>query len=166
MITLKTDYVGEYKISKNCFLDLELYIEKYEPYYLKLLLGADLYALFKADLTAVDPQIPQTTRFLSIFNSFTSDEDGCVRDSEGIRKMLVQFIYFRFVRESSHFNTAAGQVVNNVEVSSNTPYAGYNLMEAYNQGIKNFQTIQWYIRDNDDVYPEENMQFLDYESGI
>ena len=31
-ITQTSDFIGEYKINKSCFDDLELFIEKYEPW--------------------------------------------------------------------------------------------------------------------------------------
>lgn len=166
MITQKIDFVGQYKVSKTCHDQLQKYIDKYEPFYLARLMGADLKALFDADLTVSTPQVPQTSPYTELFNPFSIDEDGCLRESEGILAMLVQFIYFHYVRDSSSFNTQSGQVQNQVEVSTVTPYNGYNLVESYNQGVKNFREIQWYILDNPTDYPAENIQFLEYISGI
>ena len=73
-IVVNTDFKGEYNVSKNCYDQLDTYIEKYEKKYLTKLLGAELYALFIADLTVTDPQVPQTQRFLDIFNDFSIDE--------------------------------------------------------------------------------------------
>lgn len=165
-IVVNTDFVGEYSVSKTCFNDLDKYITKYEEYYLCNLLGAELYALFITDLTATSPQIPQTARFLDIFNSFKIDDNSCLRSSEGIRNMLVQFIYFQFIRDSNYKKTATGVVLSNPEVATMSPYLGYNLVEAYNEGVHNYKEIQWYICDNDTDYPEENIQHLNSISGI
>ena len=89
-IVVKTDFRGEYNISKNCYDQLDFFIEKYENYYLVRLLGAELYTLFIADLTVTNPQIPQTSRFLNIFNLFNIDDNNCIVISEGIREMLVK----------------------------------------------------------------------------
>ncbi len=91
-IVLNTDFKGEYKVPNTCFDELDVFIEKYEKHYLLQLLGAELYGLFKADLTVIDPQTPQTARFLSVFNEFDLDISACLFSSSGMRKMLVKFI--------------------------------------------------------------------------
>ena len=72
-IVVNTDFKGEYNVSKNCYDLIDFYIEKYEKKYLTKLLGAELYALFIADLTVTDPQVPQTQRFIDIFDEQEED---------------------------------------------------------------------------------------------
>jgi hypothetical protein len=164
-IVVNTDFTGEYNISKNCYDQIDFYIEKYEKKYLLGLLGAELYTLFIADLTATNPQIPQTTRFLDIFNSFNIDESVCIITSEGIRKMLTQLIYFHYLRENQVQNTSGGTVRNAVELGTNASFMG-NEVQSYNQGVNNSHAIQWFICDKSDIYPEENIQLLENISGI
>lgn len=164
-IVVKTDFKGEYNISKTCYDQLDFYIEKYENYYLVRLLGAELYNLLISDLTATDPQVPQTTKFLNVFNPFSIDEHSYLYYSEGIREMLVQFIYFHYVRENQVINSASGTVTNSVELGVNAKFMG-NIVQVYNQGVKNACAIQWYINENELEYPEENMQPFEYTSGI
>jgi len=164
-IVVNTDFTGEYNISKNCYDQIDFYIEKYEKKYLLKLLGAELYDLFISDLTVTNPQVPQTQRFLDIFNSFNIDESSCVVTSEGIRKMLTQLIYFHYVRENQVINTAGGTVSNSVELGLPASFKG-NIVQAYNEGVDNSHAIQWYICDNSTDYPEENIQLLENTSGI
>jgi hypothetical protein len=164
-IVVKTDFKGEYNVSKTCYDQLDFYIEKYEHYYLVRLLGAELYTLLISDLTATDPQVPQTARFLSIFNSFDVDNGSCVVSSGGIRNMLVQFIYFHYVRETQTENTAGGTVTNSVELGVNAKFMG-NIVQVYNQAVDNSHSIQWYICDNIEDYPEENIQLIENTCGI
>ena len=164
-IVAKTDFVGEYNVSKNCYDQLDTYIEKYEKHYLLKLLGGELYSLFIADLTVTDPQIPQITRFINLYNAFYDDYESCLVISEGMRKMLVQFIYFHYVRESQVINTAGGTVTNSVELGVNAKFQG-NIVQVYNEGVKNSHAIQWYICKNEIIYPEANIQEIDYTSGI
>jgi hypothetical protein len=164
-IVVNTDFTGEYNVSKTCYDQIDFYIEKYEKKYLVKLLGAELYSLFIADLTATDPQVPQSTRFLNIFNSFDIDDNSCVVTSEGIRRMLTQLIYFHYVRENQVINTAGGTVSNSVELGLPASFKG-NIVQAYNQGVDNSHAIQWYICDDLTIYPEENIQILENTSGI
>ena len=165
-LTLTTDFTGEYKVQKDSKLDLQKYITKYEKIYLVQLLGAELYDLFIADLDNATPEKPQTAIFKSIYDPFQTDDDGFVRVSEGMRVMMKQFIYFHFVRDSNHKKTEAGVVINKVEVSESTPYNGYNLVEAFNEGVTNAWSIQFFIDDNIKDYPKENMQLIEHTSGI
>ena len=165
-IVVNTDFKGEYNVSKNCYDQIDFYIEKYERKYLLKLLGAELYALFIADLTVTDPQVPQTQRFLDIFNEFSIDENNyCLIESEGMRKMLIQLIYFHYVRENQVVNSATGTVSSSVELGLNASFKG-NIVQAFNEGVDNSHAIQWFICDNPTIYPEENIQILRYTSGI
>ncbi len=41
-----------------------------------------------------------------------------------------------------------------------------NIVQVYNQGVKNAHCMQWYIHENELEYPEENKQPFEYTSGI
>jgi hypothetical protein len=171
MAILQTsDFVGEYKISTSRFSELDKYIEKYEKYYLLRLMGKDLYDLFIADLTGTTPQVPQTTRFINIFEPFDiipNLSNGLVI-SEGIKVMLIQFIYFQYIINTNDFNTISGQVQSSNENSTNNSYKG-NIIEVYNKAIDNYRNIQEYIESDSLTYPEiesSYYEFLQYASGI
>ena len=167
-ITQPSDYKGEYRINNSCFDDLQLFIDKYEPYYLVRLLGADLKALFYADLTVTTPQVAQTSPYTELFLPFEIDNSDCLYISEGIKTMLVQLIYFHYTREQGHKNTQSGTI--NVNAENSVKALSFNDIAAYNEGVSNYQIIQWYICDNpissailDDDY---NGIHLDFTNGI
>tara|TARA_R110002050_G_scaffold162784_2_gene292648 strand:- start:39 stop:539 length:501 start_codon:yes stop_codon:yes gene_type:complete len=164
-IVSKSDFRGEYSISKTSYDQLDWYIEKYEKKYLQKIFGAELYRLFKADLTVTDPQVPQAPRFLDIFEPFAIDSDSLLVESEGIRKMLVGFIYFHYVRELQTENSASGTVTNSVELGINAKYNG-NIITAFNDSVDISHSIQWFIYEKKDEYPEENIQLIENISGI
>lgn len=155
MIVEKSDFIGEYFIAQDVYSTLDVTIEKYEKYYLLRLLGAELYDLFIADLTATTPQIPNDADFLLIFNSFQIDDNGQLCISEGIRKMLVQFIYFHYTRDTQYNNTVVGTVRNNAELGTMINPNG-NLYKSYNEGVDNATNIQMYIVSNLDKYETFN----------
>ena len=158
---------GEYCISTNRHdNDLAEYITTYEKHFLLRLLGAELYGLFIADLTAPTPQVPQTQRFIDIFDPFEIDDNSCLHISEGIKEMLKQFVYFYYNRDKAFYNSASGFVRNDNENATNLNYNAPKLVNVYNEGINNYKEIQWYICDNDETYPEENTQILGPISGI
>lgn len=161
-----SDFVGEYDLAVDNFSEYEVYIDKYEKYYLTMLLGADLYALFDADLTPTTPQTPQTAIYQAIFDEFSIDEIGCIYYSDGIKQMLIQLIYFHIARDLPNTKVLSGNVRLTSETSTPEPYNGYNLVPAYNQGIENYHNIRWYICDNKADYPTQNGQYLRRVSAI
>lgn len=168
-ILVTSDFsTGEFRIPKDCFSDLQTYIDRYEKFYLVRLLGAELYDLFIADLTALpSPQVPQSAIYLAIFNPFQIDDtNDCLRISEGIKEMLIEFVYFHFMRDIGVKKKIGGVYMTQIETGTNIGYNGFNLVEGYNKGVKNYKEIQWYICEYDTDYPTENMQLLEYTSGI
>ena len=163
-IIQSTDFLsGPYSIPQDECSNIQPWIDKYEKQYLIELLGCELYDLFIADL--VDG-VPQTQRFIDIYNEFCIDDDSCVRRSEGMKEMVKQLVYFYIMRDLPVRKTQTGVYFNNNEVSNGPTYSNFNLIEGFNDGVRNYHEIQWYIDDNLSTYPEENMQPLDYISGI
>ena len=153
----------EYQLPEQKYGTYQNYLDKYEKYFLVQLLGADLYTLFIADLVA---GVPQTARFLDIYNPFEIDDGGCVRYSEGMKAAAMEYVYFYAVRDLSVKKTNTGVVFNDNEVSRGPFYSGYNIIEAYNEAIINGAAIQWFICDNSTNYTEYNGQILNLTSGI
>jgi len=151
-----SDFVGEYQLASDNFSEHQVYIDRYEKFYLVMLLGADLYALFIADLTPTTPQIPQTAIYTDIFDSFDIDYSNCIYSSEGIKQMLVEFIYFHILRDLPNQKRLSGNVRLKSETGEAMPYNGLNLIPAYNQAVENYHNIQWYICDNSTDYPDYN----------
>lgn len=162
MIITTTDFIGEYTVPSTRYSDLDLYINKYSKLYLERLFGVNLYNLFNADLVE---GVPQENRFLTVFNALSYDKDGCVYQSEGIKMMLVEFVYYHFIVESQLYNTSTGTMSTDSELSKPKPYAN-NIISAYNKAVSNSRVIQLYILDNDEEYEEENIQEISYIDGI
>lgn len=162
MIITTSDFTGEYQVPQTRYSDLDLYINKYTKLYLEQMLGVELYKEFDADL---DNGIPQTERFEVIFNSLSYDKDNCVYQSEGIKQMLVEFVYYHFTVESQLYNTSTGTMSTDSELSKPKPYAN-NIISAYNKAVSNSRVIQYYILDNKDDYEKENIQEIGYIDGI
>ena len=166
-ILQKTDFAeGEFSIPQNQYTKLDKFISKYEEYYLLRMLGLDLYNTFKADLTPTTPQIPITLIYTTIFNKLSFEEGNCLYISEGIKEMLIQFVYYHFMLESEYKKTISGVVKQESELATNQKYEGFNLISSHNNGVKNYNIIQNYINFNSDIYPTFKGVNLYYSSGI
>ena len=164
MFLATTDFTGKYQISNGASAQdakIDDYIADDQEKFLIDLLGCDLYALFIADLVN---DVPQTQRFIDIFNSFCIDYpvgSGTKRRSKGIKLMLKGFTYFNIVRDSDFFNTISGNVKNNFSNSSAVSGSQMGLSERYNIAVGSYWAIQWFICDNAATYPEFNGIFKD-----
>lgn len=166
IIDKDSDFVGEYDLPSSCYDNIEYYIDKYEKCILIDLLGAELYDLFIADLTALpSPQVPQTQRFLDIFDDFHIDKGNCIMKSEGIKAMLVQFVYFYAIRDLSFKKTNSGVIRESVEAAQ-LILKGFNDVRSYNQAVSNYAAIQWYICHNSEDFPEENGEIKCFIDGF
>jgi hypothetical protein len=139
---VRTDFVGEFKISQNRWAntDHDAIIASVEEKILKDLLGEDLYLKLIADLNG--SYVPQTQKYIDLVNSKTYtvvNVDGVTVNVnyQGIKKMLKYFTYAELLKFQSTQNTEVGQV----EPSQNnsTKVAPVNLSglisDSYNKGL-------------------------------
>jgi len=157
-IVKTTDFVGKYSISQNSFngSDLQAFIDKYEKVYLRDLLGLVLGDLLYADIAGSTFLPPVTARYTVIFNAIAQEINGCDVVSNGIKEMLLGFIYFEFVKTQSVHNTTTGNVMAQNEVSVQVDWNSTEVYNNYNEAINSYRAIQIYINENSSTYPEYN----------
>lgn len=161
-----SDFKGLFAQSNNEFTepDIQAYINEYEVDYLTALLGCDMYTEFITDLDTAPnittASVPVDAKFLVIFNAFCIDEDSSCSDgqriSKGFKDMLKGFIFFEYARDNQHDFSITGATKNKF---SNSEIAVINHTKAdkvYNNAIKSYQNIQWYICDNPLAYDYDN----------
>ena len=155
-IVANTDFVGKYELNINQFNEdlIDAYILKYENYYLTQLLGASLSTLFIADLTA---GVPSDADYLLIFNPLSYDFNNDTIISNGIKEMLIGFIYYNFIKDESQIQTSNGTVSPKGE-NSNKMMLNNITNSRFNDSVVTFEAIQKYIEDNRATYPTYNGQ--------
>jgi len=135
---------GMYSSSK-----INSYIDRYEEVYLAELMGVNLYKEFMLDLTP--SFVPNSARFLKIYNPFMEEKDLRILISKGIQDMLAGFIYFEYLKDQITQSTPVGivkqQGENSVPIHSHTTIYG-----RYNEAVKTYRAIQDYIFLNQGTY--------------
>lgn len=139
-----TDFVGKYSIAQNSFSKLNEYINEYETQYLYDLLGKTLADLFIASV--VNNQ-PVGANYLAIYNVIELEILFNVERNEGMKNMLLGFIYYEYMRKSPIKNTITGSVVNANENSTPT-FDCWGLTTRYNSSVNDYKVIQYYINQN------------------
>jgi hypothetical protein len=151
-LILNTDFIGKYKISQSTFTteDLNNFISQYEKKYLYDLLGKTLADLFIADLVNYVPVDPI---YLDVYNEINKVINGCLRISDGLKNMILGFIYFEYMRKSP---VKSGITGNTVNVNENSISAGFmhDIYGRYNESINNYHTIQMFCLDDPTTYPD------------
>jgi hypothetical protein len=149
LLIVKGDFVDFYGLSLSISDKITPYILEYEKKYLRELLGAELFTLFESDVTSY---FPVTTKYLTIFNEINSDENFGLLHSDGMKKMLLGFIWYEYVAGTQHQHTNTGVVANVNEISLNAQNdLAYKM---YNKSVDTFRSIQEYILINSSDYPE------------
>lgn len=156
--------------------DLQVYIDRFEKYYIVKLLGATLGELFIADLANAS----QAARFVAIQDEFYLDnlnscfcgywynyEQGEVVISRGMVDMLKGFIFYEYVSASQTKLSQNGVTISIDEGGTIlSPQGGFRFAEKkFNECLLTFRAIQWYIRqyapsETDYEYPEFNGTYL------
>ena len=149
LLITKTDFADTFALSISISDKITAYIAMYEEKYLRELLGASLFTLFKSDVTNY---LPVTAKYLTIFNEINSDEDNFLLHSDGMKKMIKGFIWYEFVAGTAHKHTSTGVVADVNEISLN---ANFDLaFKHYNESIDTYNAIQYYITDNNTNYTD------------
>lgn len=162
MIVNNADFVGKFELSINQYTTdkIDAYIERYEPYYLTMLLGKELKDLFISDLDVNN--VPQTTKYQTIYNALSIDLDNKIIFSYGIKEMLLGFIYYHYCKDETIKQTPVGSVKPNTENSTNVGTSLYTT-NRYNESVDCLIAIQTYILENESDYTTFNGQRVKFE---
>lgn len=154
-IVLNSDFIGKYELTLSDFTEplIDAYIEKYEKHYLMKMLGKELYDLFIADLSSGLPQSPIYTAIFEelVITSFCNGE----LVSNGIKEMLIGFIYYHYTLDSDQLQTSVGTVKTVSENSENRRLTALS-SSRFNDNVDSYRAIQYYIQENSSDYPTFN----------
>ncbi len=167
LLITRADFEGRWKLAKSSADEINAYIDEFEPRYLKDLLGQELYDLFAADVTAnLVAKVPTDPLYLKIYNALTITYSlGCGEArSEGMKNMLLGFVFFEYVRGNRVKQSVSGDNKQQTEVAA--PSDSTYLHLRYNDSILYYQVIQEYILNNLEEYPTFNGNRKRYNSFI
>lgn len=157
-----SDFVGKYAIAQNSFSKLGQFITDYETNYLYDLLGKTLGDAF---ISSVVNNLPVGAEYLAIYNVIELDLSCRVERNEGMKNMLLGFIYFEFMRKDPIKSTIAGQSVNSIE--NGVPVIdNWGINSIYNSSVNDYQIIQYYINQNLTDYTDYKGQYKGLGSPI
>lgn len=140
ILIVASDFTGKFAIPQNAFSDLDGFITDTEESYLIDLLGADFYVAFKANLVNKVPVLP---KYKTLYDPLAFDYGNKSYDSKGMKKMLLGFIFFDYMRQIKYKPTEMG-MVSNVMDTSKTEAVG-SLYKYLNDATEIHNIIQVYV---------------------
>lgn len=157
-IVKTTDFTGKYAISQNphTVTNLQSFIDKYEKVYLRDLLGLVLGDLFYADIATGTFLPPVNPIYSVLFNPIAVELNGREVISNGVKEMLLGFIYWEYTRKQPVVNTVTGNVIQANETSVPAGWNESDIYEVYNEAVKTYSAIQYFINDDRTNYPTYN----------
>lgn len=158
LIIVPSDFVGKYTLVKGKYVDKMIadYIAKYEERYLMELLGIELFDLFKADVLANAPdKFPADPIYKVLYDPIREQKQDCnsLMLSDGIKDMLLGFLYFEIGRDQDVKQTMSGAQKTKSENAEPPAYGEWDIWGRYNEAVKSYTTIQWYAGDDSVTYP-------------
>ncbi len=142
---------------------LQSIIDEWEQRNLRYLLGGVLYELFIADLVN---GVPQSQRFINIYEPFFYTEYGCVIESEGMKTMLLGLVWGRYVELYDVSNTTQGTKSLSSANSENIGLQNSKMYDFYNNGVDSYRAIQYAICQNSTDYPEFEGVYIDKKTWL
>lgn len=149
LLITTANFINKYAVPAQTGSDLDSFINDLEEDYLSDLLGADLFADFKAKYNS-DPAFPSNPGYLKILNKFKIDYGSNIYKSKGMVDMLCGFIFFDYMSQIKYKPTQQGMVATGSDTSMPTTVA--NLYSYLNEAIHTFQSIQEYVQN---IHPEQ-----------
>ncbi|MEI7792659.1 MAG: hypothetical protein WCI57_04215 [Candidatus Berkelbacteria bacterium] len=145
------DITGSSPVATANANNLKWFIAKYEPKFLKMLLGEDLAAAFLAGITVTAPAVP-AAKWTALKNKiFVEDSTNSLYLSPA-----ANFVYYHVMRDRITFTTSAGEVQPNN--NSKTPVQQTNnrmkMVQAWNQMSEDVLVLWQWLEDNIETYPE------------
>jgi hypothetical protein len=144
MLVNVSDFVGKYQLHSGTYVssNIQAYIDKYEPKYLRELFGAVLYSDFMSDLDQQTNE-PKSPNFRYVYFPFAEDVNVYqMLVSEGIKEMLLGFIYFEYSKDLQNQMTPYGNVQNKSELSNTVSTLSSMIWTRYNESVRTFMAIK------------------------
>jgi hypothetical protein len=155
MIVSIGDFTGKYELHTGIYDQSKItaYIAKYEPRYMRELLGAQLYEDFVSDIDQQSNE-PKSPNFQTLYNPFAVDVNLYrILESEGIKEMLIGFLYFEYIKDTSNTITPFGNTVSRSELSKLATSLQSLMYNRYNESVRTFMAIREYIVLNWNDFP-------------
>lgn len=162
-IVKTTDFIGPYAISQNTFItaNLQSFIDKFEKVYIRKMLGLTLGDLFYADIAVGTFLQPANPLYSVLFNPIAVELNGREIVSNGVKEILIGFIFWEYTRTANVTNTITGNVVQQNETSQVVDWNQTTIYNIYNEAVKSYTNVQYFINNDLTDYPDYNGKCLE-----
>lgn len=132
--------------------------------YIREILGYELGNEFIADLVG-SPLVPQDGKWLYIFNPFNFEYNSRAYTCSGLKSILAYLIYNDFVSQQNIQNFFGGNGSVRTEAATKEGLIGKSTI-VHNRAVENIDRLQYFVKDNSDLYTNFKGLLFEYQSGI
>jgi hypothetical protein len=150
MAVTYASFINKYETTQNEFDQAKLtaYITRYQEITLIELFGKELYDLYVTGIAGADAD------YTFLRDAFTVQLDsGTLLNSRGVDDLIMGVVYFYYHRDNYTQQSINGGVKNKGENSENVSVFVSNIQARWDEAISSYHAIQYYILENDSVYP-------------
>lgn len=147
--------VPQRQAPKSGIINLQTYIEKYEPEILKDCLGVELYRVVTADVLPYEVRISKLVNGEDYIN-------GDLVEYKGLKNMIADYVYMKLIADLGLTLTLGGVVAAKPTDSNNAGVSGI-MYRVDSQVYEAFYECQQYLSLHASTYPE--WQFQTYTKG-
>lgn len=128
---------------------MQKHINRFEPHYLKRLLGKDLYDAFKLGMSVTTP------------DARWSDLAAQIYDTTNKESPLANVVWYKWMVDHQTFNTMSGikKMTAADSISSNNAQMTTGI---FNEAVDAFQDIYDWLEENESDYPEWEHEDFDF----
>jgi hypothetical protein len=148
---------GTTATEKANLLDLQITIAKYEPLFLKDLLGETLFAAYAAGIAAGSPE----TRWVTLNNKINYTNTALSTLGTGLSP-AANYCYFHWMRNQQTVTLMNGEGRAGAE-NFGQASAMEKMVNAWNELVRMSDIIQDWLIDNKTTYPEMTTMFTRFE---
>lgn len=148
-----SDFADRYNVAKTTpdTQVIQSFIDLYEKSYIYQVLGVDLgdtVIAYLANPTPADPVLDKIINALA-----WQDRCGTLYESQGLKNILLGFVYWHYVTESHVQPSATGGVaIQKVETATQS-FLSPEVTNKYNDSARWAKAVQYYCLENSGDYP-------------
>lgn len=149
------DFKTEFSLAQSNASDatIQEYIDKYEPKYIKRILGVELGEKFITDVKGEDLDSDEIeARFQILIDGFDKQSScSTIYENAGMKKILAALVFYHYVSDTQAKHSQSGVVTNQAEVSTVvTPENATRFGEQkWNEALASIEAVQWWCGTED-----------------
>lgn len=156
-IVTTSDFVGQLMIAQieqaNVAVNVQRYIDMYEPEYLQRALGYALYDVYRVQVALPTPNpVYVALRDGAVYTDYYGEQ----RKYSGLKQAAAKYIYYHYLRDNSTFTTGSGEKTID---KGNAANSVDKQVRSWNTMVRINKELRAYIYANNALFGSQSWQY-------